>query len=664
MQNFFAHQQTARRGTKRLVILFSIMMLVVIALVYFAIVGIMTFAEQRNTRGFTQKPPVQLWQPMVLVGTALGTGLLIGGGSLYKISQLASGGRPVALLLGGREILPNTSDWREKRLLNIVEEMAIASGVPVPPVFLLEEQAINAFAAGYTPGDAVIGISRGCMDYLTRDEIQGVVAHEFSHILNGDMKLNIRLMGWIHGLVFLSIVGYYLFEIALRSGSNSRDKDSKGTAFFVVLGLVIWIAGGIGSLMGQIIQAAVSRKREYLADASAVQFTRNPEGIGGALKKIGGLEYGSVIKHPEGRAVNHMFFGEGVKRMTDLLASHPPLPMRIKAIDPQWDGEYPKVKKVYGAQDPPEPKEKKDPNMIPGLPTIPGVEQVPIPVVLGLAAQTVARVGTLTTAAVEKAGQMVARIPDSLREAAEHPFSARTLIYAMLLDRDERIRSKQMQILHEIAHESDVSEMSRHLKQVVALPEDLRLPLLEIAVPALRQMSTKQYRDFREIAEKLIEADGELSLFEYAISSLLNHYLEQAFEPRRRPLERYTDIRYVLPAVRTILSRLAYEGADGNPKTSAIAYEAGANALGGSASQSIILPEEECDLASFDKALRKLRGADGKVKEQLIRAVAECILADCVVTTREQELLRVICANLDCPLPPLEGEPIALQEAE
>src|SRR5262249_37347604 len=235
--------------------------------------------------------PVSWWQPELLLFVAAGVGVLVGGASAFKVAQLASGGQAVALMMGGVEVPGTTTELRQKRLLHVVEEMALAAGVPVPPVYILDEPGINAFAAGYAPGDAVVAVSPGCLTYLTRDELQGVVAHEFSHILNGDMRLNIRLIGLIFGIMVLSVIGRMLMLTGGRRSSSSQRNDSR--AGLMMLGLGVFALGLVGAFFGRLIMAAVSRQREYLADASAVQFTRNPDGIAGALKKIGGLKEGS-----------------------------------------------------------------------------------------------------------------------------------------------------------------------------------------------------------------------------------------------------------------------------------------------------------------------------------------------------------------------------------
>ena len=274
--------------------------------------------------------------------------MVIALGSLYKVSELASGGEVVAHMMGGRLVDPQTTDLAERRLLNVVEEMSLASGVPVPPVYVMDnEPSINAFAAGFRPADAVVTVSRGCLQYLTREELQGVLGHEFSHVLNGDMRLNLRLIGMVYGILVLSIIGYFVMRSAGWVGSSSRSSDDRrgdNRAAIFFIGLALYILGYLGVLLGNIIKAAISRQREFLADASSVQFTRNPGGLAGALKKIGGLAEGSRINDPHAHEISHMFFGDAFAgSIFNLFATHPPLEERIRLLDPNFDGSYPAV---------------------------------------------------------------------------------------------------------------------------------------------------------------------------------------------------------------------------------------------------------------------------------------------------------------------------------
>src|SRR5262245_48960742 len=288
--NFFDQQDAARRQTGRLVFYFVMAVVAIILAVHLAVTAAFLVAEDHGG-----DLPRALLDPGRLIAVATIVVVVIGAGSLYKIAALQEGGAAVARLLGGRLIDPTAAEPTERRLLNVVEEMALASGTPVPPVYVLDaEPGINAFAAGFAPGDAVVSVSRGCLDHLSRDELQGVVAHEFSHILNGDMRLNLRLMGLLYGILLLSVIGELLMRVAGNSSSSRRsrdDRDSKDSSWlaFFLVGVALMIIGSVGVFFGRLIKCAVSRQREFLADASAVQFTRNPAGMAGALKKIRGL---------------------------------------------------------------------------------------------------------------------------------------------------------------------------------------------------------------------------------------------------------------------------------------------------------------------------------------------------------------------------------------
>ncbi|MDX1683051.1 MAG: M48 family metallopeptidase, partial [Phycisphaeraceae bacterium] len=353
--NFFEHQELAQKQTRRLVWMFTVSVLVVILVSWLALGSIVWLAVGWMAMK-ADNPPPGWWQVMsngwVLLATLGGTIVVILFGSIGKMFELRDGGRVVAEMLGGRRVEPATTDPHERKLMNVVEEMSIASGTPVPPVYLLDDETgINAFAAGFEATDAVIGVTRGCIEKLSRDELQGVIAHEFSHVIHGDMRLNLRMIGWIYGIFALAAIGEGLMRVVWYSGGSSRrsNRDGGGAIVFAVLaaGLVLLIIGYVGMALGKMIQASVSRQREYLADASAVQYTRYPEGIAGALKKIGGYgKMGSDLGVTGAGQFNHMFFGRNRDHLDPfdgLYASHPPLTNRISRLDPAFDGTFPEI---------------------------------------------------------------------------------------------------------------------------------------------------------------------------------------------------------------------------------------------------------------------------------------------------------------------------------
>jgi len=639
--SFFQQQDSARRKTVQLVVYFALAVLILIALVYALLLWLSTESAHE---------PASLWHPELLLVAALGVGVVVGGASAFKVAQLASGGRAVALMLGGEEVPGATTDPRQKQLLNVVEEMALAAGVPVPPVYVLQEPGINAFAAGYAPGDAVVAVSQGCLNYLTRDELQGVVAHEFSHILNGDMRLNIRLIGLVFGIMALSIIGRLLMFTS--RGRSSGRNDGRGG--MVLVGLGVFVLGLVGAFFGRLIMAAVSRQREYLADASAVQFTRNADGIGGALKKIGGLAEGSRIDTPQAAEVGHMFFANAFadQGLLGLLATHPPLVERIRRLDPQFNGQFPEVVPV-GVERQRREQQPRRGSVPPfgGMPRVPGLPQVPLPV-LGLADEAASRVGQIEPEEITYAQALQEGIPDVLRAAVEEPFSARAVVYALLLDPRADLRELQLTRLQAEAEPQDFAETVRLVAPVQALPDTHRLPLLDLAMPALRQMSPRQHRTFRAQVELLMIADRRLSLFEYILRCVLNRHLDAQFLPQRQTRPVHSSPHKLARPVATVLALLAWEG-QSEPDQAASAFDTGMRAYIGDDHTHRLPPREECSLAEFDAALHTLDQSIPAIKRRIIVACTACILANQQVSVREAELLRAICDMLDCPLPPI-----------
>jgi Zn-dependent protease with chaperone function len=640
--DFFQQQDESRQRTTRLLVLFGLGVITLVVLAYLLAAGVFLYLGSDP-----EKPPPPLWNPELFAASTFGVLLVVGGGSLLKAAQLSSGGKAVALMLDGREVLGTTRDFSERRLLNVVEEMAIASGVPVPPVYILPEKSINAFAAGHAPGDVVVAVSEGCLTYLTRDELQGVLGHEFSHILNGDVRLNLRIMVLIFGIMALSTIGFIILRTAPLRGSSSDKKDSG--AAFMLLGLGLYILGMGGAFFGWLIQAAVSRQREFLADASAVQFTRNPEGIAGALKKIGGLAAGSRIENPKANEASHLFLSDAFMgaRFTDLLATHPPLEVRILKLDPQFDGTFPEVVPVVvSATDVKAPPRGRLPSVFSSLPQ----KAVVAAAIAGDSA--VLNVGQPHSEHVTYATGLQLDLPDVIRAASQEPFSARALIYCLLLDPRQEIRQTQLAHLQTGAAPPDYQETLRLQEPVRQLPDAVHLPLVEQTLPALRQMSPAQYRVFRDQVESLIHADNQISLFEYALQCVLNRYLDADYN-RKRPVVRCKSPAQVAPQVTTVLSLVAWEG-QADPKDATAAFDAGMRVFSGNgASAYPILARQECLPKSFRSALDTLAMATPAIKRQVVAACAATIEADQQVTVREGELLRAICATLDCPMPPL-----------
>ena len=611
---------------------------------------------------------------LALIGTvSVGVLGVVGTGSLIKTRQLSSGGKAVAEMMEGKLVSGETTQASERMLFNVVEEMAMASGVPVPAVYVLEnEEGINAFAAGYSTGDAVIAVSGGCLKLLTRNELQGVVAHEFSHILNGDMRLNIRLIGIVFGLLGLAQVGYTMFRVGLESGksdpSSSSDKNAKKdlslSIILVIAGLGIYLLGLLGELCGRLIQAAICRQREYLADASAVQFTRNPDGIAGALKKIGGYQASSRIGNSHAGEVNHLFLADAFagKRFINLFATHPPLAERIRRIEPTFDGTFPKVDK-------PSPYtietllEKSAQGVFPNLPGLLGKGRLAgQPVLAGLAAtDAVDSVGTVTPFDFNSTNIPKA-LPDTLEQAAREPFSARSVIYALLLDKDKTVRARQLSVLRAEATKAELTETLRLEPLARNFPDAWRLPLLDLSMPALRLMSASQNADFCSRVNSLVRADQNLSLFEYVLSCVLARHLDREYGRQGEAGGWWQPSTGKPPGMKSILALLAWQGAmkpDGqfDQAMAQQAFTVGMCNFSQKPDGAFTLPPRDTvGLADFHAAARALAKEKLDVRRRAMHGMAACILEDRQVTTREWELLRAIGETIDCTVQPQSPE--------
>src|SRR5579862_2613914 len=650
--DFFAQQDKTRRKTKALVFYFILAVAALIVAVYFASLIIFTGAQSHFHR-YGEEPAFALWNPRVFLGAAAGVLAVILIGSSYKTMALAQGGSVVSEMMGGRPINLNTNDPDERKLLNVVEEMAIASGVPVPPVYVMDtEDGINAFAAGHKPGDATITVTRGCMKLLSRDELQGVIGHEFSHILNGDMRLNLRLMGIIFGILCLAIIGRILLQTA-RGGGRGRGQNP-----LPLLGLLLLVVGYIGVFFGRLIQAAVSRQREFLADASSVQFTRNPGGITGALKKIGGLgEMGSRLWHAHSEELSHMFFGNGISEpFISLLETHPPLTERIKVFDSAFDGKFSYVR--YDGRDrPPEaistPKRQPLPNLfgtvLGGAILASGDADQP-PVIRSHS--VLPNLGNPTPLHLKYAEQLRDSLPDSVKAAARAPLDAVALIYAMLLSPDEKERATQLAGLAQRVDTAIQQKTGALFPDVTRAAAHAHLPMINLALGALRQLTADQFAQFSQTLQWLIESDGKVELFEFVLQKIVLHHLGPQFDQGRRDVVQYYSIKPLVPDCAVLLSALANVGSNDAAEIQK-AFTTGMPYLRApDETVLVLLPREQCDVKQIDVALNRLALAVPTIKKNLIEACIHTVGADGVILEAEAELLRAIADTLDCPMPP------------
>jgi Zn-dependent protease with chaperone function len=658
--DFFARQDRARRNTHWLVFYFVLSVLLTIALVYVAFA--LMFLGKGEAQGLAR-----FWNVQLFAGVTAGTLLVILLGNITKMAALSKGGGAVARMLGGQLISSNTTDPDERKLLNVVEEMAIASGTAVPEVYVLpREEGINAFAAGHEAKDAAIGVTRGCMRLLTRDELQGVIAHEFSHILNGDMRMNLRLMGIVFGLLCLTIIGRILLYSSSRnsrySGYSLGARDSgRGANPLPILGLALIVVGSVGVFFGRLIKSAVSRQREFLADAAAVQFTRNPGGLAGALKKIGGLAYGSRLQSAHAEEASHMFFGNGLaESWLQAFATHPPLVTRIKAIEPDFDGSFPRVtallqeptspRTAAPAVSPPPSQAVQPPQLADLLGTTRGVSSAVPPPLPG--AQLLQHLGMPQAGHLDFAVQLMASLPESVTASVRDPWSASALVYALLLSPEVQVRSKQLEALGTRLQTAIQRELGRLLPVVQSLDPLHRLPLVELAFPALRQFSPAQYLEFRTIIREIIESDQELDLFEFALQKMLIRHLDPHYRPVKRTVVQFYVLRPLWLDAMVLLSALAHVGQPESGQAER-AFSLGLKSLAQGEAEERLLPIGDCNLTHIDRALDRFNQAALPIKKALLTASVQTVAADGKVQPREAELLRAIADALDCPMPPV-----------
>jgi Zn-dependent protease with chaperone function len=651
--DFFEAQARAKKRTTRLVVLFAFAVAGTILAAYFAAVfglgAIGSSSRNRPYYGDDSSSAFSLWQPQVFVATVLGTLAIVGLASFVKWRQFSSGGSAVAESVGGRRVDPHTTDLKERRLLNVVEEMAIASGVPVPDVYVLnDEPSLNAFAAGLTTSDAVVAVNRGTLEKLRRDELQGVVGHEFSHILNGDMRLNLRITSVIFGILVLGLAGRGILW-ALSRGRFRGGKNSGGIIIALgLLGLSLLVIGYVGYFFGRLIQAAVSRQREFLADASAVQFTRNPAGLAGALKKIGGYALGSALQTDKAAAIGHFFFAQAFRTdFAGLWATHPPLPERLRAIDPQWDG------KMF---DPPEIVDVAEESFVTaGLAPAARPRPVDHTADISRPLAAIASIGTLTPGQISGAAALLDATPDRLRAASRTPAEAPALLYGLLLNDEPAFREKQRALVSAHAGTEALRTLDELAPSLRGLRVEHKLPLLQLALPALRSLPPAALSPFLDTLDELVHADGRVSPFEFALQKILTRTLALGRAPGAATV-RYYSFNALTAEISTVLSALAHTSSNVDMDARA-AFAAGAAQIKLVENQLAFLAEPACDYAALDAALDQLATASGPIKQRTLVAAAHVVGADGQILIAEAELLRALSAALDVPMPPLAIAP-------
>ncbi len=626
--NFFEAQERARKSSRLLVWWFALAVLGVILVMYILATLAMHYGAgyTDSSNLTTQTPAISWWnlELFLVIAGVVGTVIVIG--SVSKTSQLSAGGKVVAESLGGRRIEQNTRDHYERRLLNVVEEMSIASGVPIPEVWIMDEEpGINAFAAGTDPANAVIGVTRGTLERLDRAELQGVVAHEFSHILNGDMKLNMRLMGWIFGLVMLSMLGRVIFQ-SVRHFRGSRDSKAGGLIMALILaGLAVWLVGSVGVLFARMIQAAISRQREFLADASAVQFTRLPDGIAGALKKIGGFSEHGRIMAPAATEARHMFFVGS--SLNSLMATHPPLDQRIKAIDPHWNGQMLEAQILESDQE------------FSGAMGFSGqVEPIAAsdrPEIFGNDARMDSHVGESIRSGLvlEQDGQEFSK---------DH---AKSLLLGLLVAPNQEGFQMAGNILRARGFdELNVGSVMGWSEKMAQKSSIEKLAMVDLSLVWLRRIDAQEARDFISLTQELIEADGQVEMFEFMLQQVIRRHVEIGTGMVPVPSIKFRKLAEIETEMMNLLSAFGrVSGGEGVLGKAFLEYR---EHTGREPYQT------EIGLSHVAEALSKMDASTPLVKQQILRLCSLVVMDDEKVDDSEMELLRATAEAMGAPIPP------------
>ena len=666
MASFFENQQLARRNTKILVVLYVLAVAGVILAVDFVLAGVYAWnADWTNTGGnLTLAARLRVVPGSLYVWGAFGTAFVIFAVSAWHMMQLGSGGKAVAEMVGARRVSSDTHDPLERRLVNVVEEMSIASGVRVPGVYVMDgEPGINAFAAGYDVSDSIVAVTRGTLETLNRDELQGVIGHEFSHVLNGDMRLNIRMIGVLAGIVFIGSTGNFLLR-SLRGGG-----DNKGAAPIFALGLGLMLIGYIGLFFARLIKSAVSRQREFLADASSVQFTRNPDGIAGALDQIGVSAAGALIANRHAEDMSHMFFGQGIRvRLSGLFGTHPPLEERIARVNARFDrSSYRKTRASSVAEVVVESDSSRKSisqkeaatAILGGAASIgfAGRRNADIGTQWGRSAGDSAKlVGSMDGAKVDYAARLLGALPPELRGKLRDPDGARAAMVALLLAPKDEVMQGQLEAVRKA--NGDAAGLGALAGEALALAPLTRrlgaafhMAVIDLALPAIKSAPEDAKRQLVAALEAVINADRRVSLHEFVVLTLVRSQLAPRGKPGASGSKRLADLQ--AEAV-VVLSLIAYAGIrqDATGKRGeelAAAMRAGTKEMGIAEAPAVTALRLEVAAA----ALETLKNLAPMQKAILVKGLFAAVSADGAIRVMEAELMRLVGAVLDCPLPPL-----------
>ncbi|HEY1170371.1 MAG TPA: M48 family metalloprotease [Verrucomicrobiae bacterium] len=674
-KNFFERQEEARASSVRLIPLFFLAILGVIAAVYAVYTGLafLLGGFLHFWKGVFRDDAVfhfQFWSADRAIVIALVVLVLFLFNSIRKTRQLREGGRAVASLLRAKRVNPGTEEPGQRRLLNVVEEMSVASGIPVPDVYILErEPSINAFVAGHSVDDMIVGVTCGAVKYLSRDELQGIIAHEYSHIFNGDMALKMRLMGWVHGLFAVTAIADWVMDRRNasfdREFANTGEVKLYGGQMFLdigisIVGFILSFIGWHGAVFGRMIKAAVSRQREHLADAAAVQYTRYPEGLAGAFEKVQQWPDGAKVVCPHAEEASHMFFADALQgdQFFLFLSTHPPISERINRVRNMM-GRVPShaeiAKKETEAMRLEESKEKalkpKASITVQRPPILQQLSQdLPLPPVVTSATEALAQVGMPMAEHLVFATKLLESLPEELKSAAHDTERAKALMFALLLSSDPSVRTLQLESVKQAENEAAVTQTARLHELVAKLPAHARIPLVELALPALRGLNAEAYRTFDQLIRKLVMADQELDVFEFALQHILRRHMGAHFLGKPSADIRYHTVKALAGDVSVLLSALASVGP---PAWRQEAFDKGVKSINSTQFALRLLPADQCSLNTLEAALNNIREAGPSVKRVILQASVAVVAADDQIHPAEGELLRAVADALDCPMPPL-----------
>ena len=635
--NFFQEQERARQHTLYLVAIFAIAVLTLIVITIVFLMGLFLYANGVPFEAFLEDPIAYI-EPKIIYGVVVSVLLVVGGGSLFKYFALSSGGKVVGVALGARQVNRNTKKSEERQLLNIVDEMAIASGISTPTVFVMDESGINAFAAGLSFDDAVVCVTTGCIEKLDREELQGVIAHEFSHIFNGDMRLNLQLTATLHGILLIGLIGQFILR-SMSSGRHTRrttsSKKGNGGLYIMALGGGLMVIGYAGTFFGSIIKANVSRKREYLADATAVQYTRYPDGIAGALKKI--AYYSSALHSPAAETYSHLYFAEGVSTFfSALMATHPPLNDRIKKIEPRWSGKFPDYAKI---------KQKKAKKSEKSDLTKEDREKEKEIFTGGAIAAAMMQVGQIKEESVEKVQKEIAALPTELEERLSDPLGAQAVLLFLLYDAEYKdtlfilLKEQNPYLLLEFA--SFLNQQQDDLKDQSAL-------LVSLSLNTLKSLSLEQYLRFKHIVSSFIQVDKKVTLFEWSLQYIIQRPLEIHLQLRKPPKRSNSHLGAMKSEVELLYSMLAQEQFDDEVEAQKAFGEAKSAIKAGALRY---VNKTEITHERFLEAMQAIERAKPVIAEHIFEGILHLIKADAKVSHIENAFIHAVAQMMQVPLP-------------